>query len=85
MSSPFFGQEHLPTPTAAASSLARPLRKYSFIYEPDMELQTVEAHYTKFESGHISFWVDRPEHNVQDTLVLAELNANVLELREVLA
>lgn len=76
----FYGQENVPK---APDAVDRPLRTFTFVYEPDMELITVEAHLIEFKAGHVAFWREGPDKNFQGTLVLAEANTNVLELREV--
>jgi len=77
---PFYGQEEL---SEAPDAVDRPLRTFTFVYEPDMELITVEAHLIEFKAGHVAFWREGPDKAFQGTLVLAEANTNVLELREV--
>lgn len=80
MSSPFYGQEN----AAKEAPAARPLRTYEFFDAEGLNREVIEAHFVKFEAHHISFWLDRPEHNVQDTLVLAERASHVTELKELL-
>jgi len=80
--SSFFGKDAEPT----ADSGEKPLRTWQFFRPmPDFAPRTVEAHFIRFEANHVTFWRDRPEPNVQDTLILAEINTSVLELKEVIA
>lgn len=76
---PFFGKEGL---SDTPAQVARPLRTYEFFDAEGLNRMVIEANYIKFEAGHIAFWLDRPEQNVQDTLVLAEALTNVTELKE---
>jgi len=75
----FFGQETVPE---APGPVGRPLRTYEFFDANGENRQVIEANFVKFEAYHVTFWLDRPEPNVQDTLVLAEAHNNVTELRE---
>jgi len=77
---PFFGKENEPT----EDSGDKPLRTWNYKTWGGKQ-QTVVAHYLRFEANHVAFWRDRPEPNVQDTLILAEINTSVLELKEVIA
>lgn len=77
---PFFGKE---TESSEAEG-SRPLRKWEYTDIEGFD-RFVEGHYLRFEADHVTFWRDRPEPNVQDTLILAELSTSVLELKEVIA
>ena len=76
----FFGQE---TVSETPGPVDRPLRTFTFTHEPSMEFITVKAQFIEFKAGHVAFWREGPDKDFQGTLVLAEANANVSELREV--
>jgi len=78
----FFGQENV---SEAPSPVERPLRTYEYFDAEGLNREVIEANFVKFEAGHVTFWLDRPESNVQDTLVRAEANINVTELKELLS
>lgn len=80
MSLPFFGKEaeHPPAP-----SLGRPLRTFTFFDATGELQQEVEAHFIEFKPDHVAFWREGPDPDFQGTLVLAEANSNVNELKEV--
>jgi hypothetical protein len=76
---PFYGQEELPeTP----SPVGRPLRTFTFKTFGG-KAKEVEAQFIEFKAGHVAFWREGPDKDFQGTLVLAEANTNVSELREV--
>lgn len=76
----FFGQEA--TVSAPPTAVERPIRKFTFL---DREGQrcSVEAQFIEFKPDHVAFWREGPDPDFQGTLILAEANSNVNELKEV--
>jgi hypothetical protein len=68
-----------PHPLAPESAAEAPLSTFTYKTFSGKE-KTVEAHYVNFMPGHVAFCLDGPERGV---IVLAEVNTNVHELREV--
>ena len=79
MSMPFFGKEaeHPPAPP-----MGRPVRTFTF-KDCIGQRRSVEAHFIEFKPGHVAFWREGPDQDFQGTLILAEANSNVNELKEV--
>jgi hypothetical protein len=73
----FFGKENEPEVPVGS----KPLRTYTYNRWGGAAV-TVEAHFITFTHGHVNFWRVRADDQ-QDTLVLAESNAQVTGLKEV--
>jgi len=73
----FFGKENEPEVPVGS----KPLRTYTYNRWGGEE-RTVEAHFITFTHGHVNFWRVRADDQ-QDTLILAESNAQVTGLKEV--
>ena len=76
----FFGQEE--AVSAPPTAVERPIRKFQY-KDFGGRRKEVEAHFIEFKPGHVAFWRQGPDPDFQGTLVLAEANSNVSELREV--
>jgi hypothetical protein len=77
----FFGKENDPK---APETPDTPLRTYLYSKPGEKQKVHVRAHYVTFCNDHIAFWQSRTDEE-QSTLILAEANTNVLDLKEVTA
>lgn len=78
---PFYGQEA--AVSAPPAQVGRPIRTFRYFDATGEFEHYVEAHFIEFKPGHVAFWREGPDPDFQGTLVLAEANTNVTELREV--
>jgi hypothetical protein len=77
----FFGKEN---ESKDAETPDTPLRTYLYSKPGLKQKVHVRAHYVTFNNDHIAFWQSRTDEE-QNTLILAEANTNVLDLKEVTA